>query len=280
MITTLHSVKSKIIPWRIIVLKRIGMLLTFLFVALQSFSGTPGIPEKPKVPRLVNNFTNGFISRSEEMSLETKLTDFENKTSNQITIVIIDDLAGFEPSDFATKILYEWEVGQTKEDNGVVVLVKPKTTSSKGQAFITTGYGLEGAIPDAICKRIVENELIPNFKNGDNYKGLDEATTVLMKLAIGEYNSSEYGKKKKSFPIVIIVIIIIIIVIVLPKRRNGGGGMTMSSAGWWILSSMLNSGGRSSGGWGGGSSGGGFGGGGFGGFGGGSGGGGGAGGSW
>lgn len=249
----------------------ITLFLAFLFCSIQAFPQNIPSPQDP--PRLVNNFSKqNFISRSEENQLENKLEAFANKTSNQIVIVIVDDLGGYEPYAYAVKILHDWGVGHAKEDNGVVVLIKPKTADSKGQAFISTGYGLGGAIPDAVGKRIVENELIPNFKKGDNYVGLDKATDVIMSLAVGEYNSDQYAakKKEKSLPGIVVILIIIVIIIIL-SRGNRGGGMTMSSAGW-ILGSMLGGGGRGFGG--GGSSGG------FGGFGGGSGGGGGAGGSW
>jgi uncharacterized protein len=139
------------------------------------------------------------------------------------------------------------------------------------------GYGLEGAIPDLTAKRIVENELIPNFKNNDNYTGLDKATDVLISLASGEYNSDAYGKKnKKGFPAGVLIPIIFLIIFILIRGSKGGrgGGMTMSSSGF-LLGALLGGGGRGGfGGGGGGSSGG------FGGFGGGGFGGGGAGGSW
>ncbi|HET6226447.1 MAG TPA: TPM domain-containing protein [Bacteroidia bacterium] len=279
MITTTQPAKVNTYMLNTAILNRVVLFCVCLFFSIQTFA-QEGIPPRPKPDRLVNNYTSGFISKDEEARLEQKLSDFANKTSNQIVIVIVDDLAGYEPYDFATRLGQSWGVGHEKEDNGVVVLVKTKTADGRGEVQIAPGYGLEGAIPDATAKQIVENELIPNFKNGDNYKGLDEATNVLMKLAVGEYNSDQYAKKnkKQNMPVMIIIIIVIIIVIILPKRRGGGGGMTMSSAGW-LLGSMLGGGGRRSGGFGGGF-GGGSSGGGFGGFGGGSFGGGGAGGSW
>ena len=274
MILTKQSAMVKTALFNTFFFKCVTVFITCLFIAGPVFSQDKGIPSRPNPPRLVNNFSaQNFISASEEHQLEDKLEAFANKTSNQIVIVIVDDLAGYEPYDYATRLGHSWGVGQEKEDNGVVVLIKPKSGSEKGRAFIATGYGLGGAIPDATCKQIVENELIPNFKNGNNYKGLDEATNVIMKLAVGEYNSDQYGEKhkKKGVPGIVVIIVIIIIIIII-SRGNSGGGMTMSSTGW-LLGSMLGGGGRGYGG-GGRSSGG------FGGFGGGGFGGGGAGGSW
>lgn len=276
MILTKQPVLVKTSLFNSFILKWVTLFVASMFIAVQAFSQNESIPKRPNPPRLVNNFSGqDFISPSEEQQLENKLETFANKTSNQIVVVIVDDLAGYEPYEYATKLGQSWGVGQEKQDNGVVVLIKPKIGSEKGRAFIASGYGLGGAIPDATCKQIVENELIPNFKNGDNYKGLDEATNVIMKLAVGEYNSDQYGEKhkKKALPAIVVLIIIIVIIIILAKG-NSGGGMTMSSNGW-LLGALLNSGSRGFGGGGGGGSSGGFGG-----FGGGGFGGGGAGGSW
>ncbi|HRG38980.1 MAG TPA: TPM domain-containing protein, partial [Bacteroidia bacterium] len=213
MILTKQPVKVKVSLFNTFVLKYMAVFIASFFISLQAFSQYQGIPLKPSPPRLVNNFSGqDFISPGEQQQLEGKLEKFANQTSNQIVIVIVDDLAGYEPYEYATKIGQYWGVGQEKQDNGVVVLIKPKKGSEKGRAFIASGYGLGGAIPDATCKQIVENELIPNFKKGDNYKGLDEATNVIMKLAVGEYNSDQYGAKhkKKGLPVIIVIIIIIV----------------------------------------------------------------------
>ena len=87
---------------------------------------------------------------------------------------------------------------EKKKDNGIVILIKP--TGGKGQrkTFIATGDGLGGAIPDFICKEIVDNEMLPNFKNKKFYEGLSQALVVLTKLSKGEYNFKDYQKKNKE----------------------------------------------------------------------------------
>lgn len=252
-------------------------LFNIIWITL-GFAENTGIPERPSPPRLVNNLSKempNFISSDEEARLEKKLENFANQTSNQIAIVIVDDLGGDEPWHYATELIQKWGIGQAKEDNGVVILIKPTGNAGQRNLFIAVGYGLEGAIPDLTTKQIRENEMYPYFKKGEFYTALDKATDVLMALAKGEYNSSAYAKKnKKNSPfLVVIIIAVVVIIIILRSRKGGGGGVNMGSAGWYILGSVLNSGG---GGWsgGGGSSGG------FGGFGGGGAGGGGSGGNW
>lgn len=287
MITTRQPAKGIITPstissFRRFAFKFIAVFLTGLLFSFSSFAqaDAEGIPDRPNPPRLVNNLSKerpNLLSAQEADQLERKLEDFANQTSNQIVVVITDDLKGLEPYDFATRLGHKWGVGQAKMDNGLVILIKPTDNESgKHVLTIAVGYGLEGAIPDLTTKQIREEEMNPYFKSGDFYTGLDKGTDVLMALAKGEYNSDAYGKKKKNkgFPFAVLIPILVIIIIAARNRRGGGGGMTMSSSGF-LLGALLGGGGRGSGGgFGGGSSGG------FGGFGGGGFGGGGSSGSW
>ncbi|MEO6904573.1 MAG: TPM domain-containing protein [Bacteroidia bacterium] len=256
-------------------------LSIFLFSAFSIYAQSGEIPERPNPPRLVNNLSKempNFLSAQEQSQLEQKLVNFANKTSNQIVIVIVDDLEGLEPYDYATRLGHKWGVGQAKFDNGVVILIKPTGGEGQRQLFIAVGYGLEGAIPDLTTKRIRENEMNPYFKKGEFYTGLDKGTDVIMALATGEYNSDAYAKKtSQRIPAGIIIPLILIILFIIFKSQGGGkggnnGGLTMGAAGFLLGSSFGRGGGG--GGFGGGSSGG------FGGFGGGGFGGGGSGGSW
>ena len=248
-----------------------------------SYSGcyANDIPDRPSPPRLVNDFAN--ILRSEEViNLEGKLLEFNNQTSTQIAIVIVNDLHGYDRAEFTYRLAEKWGVGQKGKDNGIVVMVKPKTISSPGQAFIATGYGLEAVVPDAIAKRIVEVEMIPEFKANNYYAGLNSATDVLISLTKGEFTKEDYNQrtaKKETYslsPILSLIFIIFFFIFFVIVRRGRQHSIGRSVP-FWIALSMLGSSHRSSGGsFGNFSSGGG----GFGGFGGGSFGGGGAGGSW
>lgn len=265
--------------------KSVWILSFFLLFALKISALDSEIPQRPDPPRLVNDFS-GVLSKSQVNSLESKLRAFNDTTSNQIAIVIVNSLNNYDPASFAYEIGETWGVGQGNFNNGVVVLIKPKTSSSdRGKAFIAVGYGLEPAIPDALAKRIVENEMIPNFEQNDYYKGLDKATDVLMQLASGEISEEGYNKSKENSGILAFLpfIIIGIIFLLIRASRNRSHSIGKNVPFWtalWLASSMSS---RNSGHWTGFSGGGGGfggGGGGFGGFGGGSFGGGGAGGSW
>ena len=258
--------------------------IILLLVILQGgIIAAQDIPDKPYPPRLVNDFA-GILNSNEINTLERKLVAFDDTTSTQIAIVTVNDLGGYDRSDFAFRLAEKWGIGQKGLNNGVLILVKPKTNTSDGQVFIAPGYGLEGAIPDLTCEDIIDYEMIPSFRNEDYYGGLDKAASTLMSLASGEFKADEYGKKAAgdSGGLVPFIIIVIVIIIIMSMRSKGGKNQRhISDKGLplWLLLSMMNSGGsRHSSNWGGFS--GGRGGGGFGGFGGGSFGGGGAGGSW
>ena len=244
------------------------------------------IPERPVPPRLVNDFVR-LLKPEEANSLERRLVAFNDSTSTQITIVIVPSLGGFDKSDYAQRLGEKWGVGRKGLNNGIIILVKPKTTESNGDACIAPGYGLEGVIPDITCGEIIDNEVLPAFRKGDYYGGLSKATITLMSLARGEFTAAQYGQSAKKstgknapFGLVLFVIFIIIAMI---SGRSGGShnkGIGTGALPFWLLMGMMGSGRDShSGSWGG-FSGGGGGDGGFGGFGGGSFGGGGAGGSW
>lgn len=247
-----------------------------------SMAQNPDIPEPPKPQKLVTDFAN-FLSPEEVNGLENKLVEYNNTSSTQIAVVIVKSLNGYEPSDFAVRILEKWGIGQKGKDNGILILVKPKTADEEGKIAISTGYGVEHLVTDALAKTIIDKEMIPAFKAGSFYRGIDNAVNTLISLTRGEFTADQYmakGKQKKSGKGSFIVIAIILIVIFSLFKNKGGGGSHMSSRSdlpLWMLMGMLGSSG-SRGSFGGFSGGGG--GGGFGGFGGGSGGGGGASGSW
>ena len=144
------------------------------------------VPPVPNPPRLVNDFA-GIFSADQVKELEDSLVAFDRRTSNQIAVVTMADLGGMEPAQMAYEIGEQWGVGGKEHRNGVVILVKPKN-DTRGQAFIATGYGLEGALPDATCKRIVERCMIPYFKQNDYYGGVKKAVSMIKPIAAGEYS--------------------------------------------------------------------------------------------
>lgn len=253
-------------------------------VALSLYSQE--IPERPNPPKLVNDFA-GVLAPDEIGSLESKLVEFNDSTSTQIAVVIVKDLGNYDANQFAYEIGQKWGVGQKGKNNGLVILVKPKTIDFRGYAAISVAYGLEELVPDALGKRIVENEMIPRFKENDYFGGISAAVNVLIDLTKGKYTADQYSKKSANkkgitFGFIVFSFFLIILISALAGNKNNSQRHTLGRKGsdipfWMLLGGIMGSS-RSSGGssWGNFSSGSG----GFGGFGGGSFGGGGASGSW
>ncbi|WP_346862782.1 TPM domain-containing protein [uncultured Draconibacterium sp.] len=257
-----------------------------ILIALLGFTtvSLAQIPDRPTPQRLVNDFAH-VLSKDQVNQIENSLTDFARKTSTQFVIVTVPDLQGYDKADFAYQIGEKWGVGQKGKDNGLVVLLKPKTNNSRGEIFIATGYGLEGVLPDAILNgAVVDNEMIPRFKQNDYFGGLAAGLNVMMDIAGGEYTAENYKEKvssSRSGGIPFLIILFVVIFSLFGRSRSRRMYSPGRSLPFWLAMGMMSGGGRSSGSFGNFSSGsGGFGGGGFGGFGGGSFGGGGAGGSW
>jgi uncharacterized protein len=263
---------------------KIKYTLLILLTVISINTIAQDFPKKSNPPRIVNDYAN-FLSVQENQALENKLVQFNNQTSTQIAIVIVKSLDGYDPFSYANGLGENWGIGQKGKDNGILILVKPKYQNSKGEVFIATGYGVEGAVPDAITKRIVNNEIIPYFKQGMYFKGLDEATNRIIELTKGEYTAEQYREATKrsgsgsAIPGGVIFLIIIVFSFIGRARRARHYSVGHSVP-FWIAMGMMSSNRSHGGSYGNFSSGGGSFGGGFGGFGGGSFGGGGAGGSW
>ncbi len=263
-------------------MKKLSYIIILLFIGFSSYS--QDFPDKPSTPRLVNDFA-AFLSPTEAQQLEQRLTEFSNQTSTQIAIVIVKTINGYDPSQYATELAEKWGIGQKGKDNGLLILVKPKTDNEKGEVYIATGYGLEDVIPDITCNHIVQKEIIPRFKEQRYAEGLNAAVTTIMDLSRGKFTADQYNKKAGNSQGTIIGLFFIMMIgfmvfsaIARKKAHTLGSGGTGSNLGFWALLAMMSAGNsRGSGsGWSDFSSGGGS----FGGFGGGSFGGGGSGGSW
>lgn len=257
--------------------KHFWFLFSLLLFSINSFAEDDIIPARPTPPRLVNNLSKefpDFLSGTEQAQLEEKLVKFNDSTSNQVAIVIVDDIGDYDANEFAVKLFNKWGIGQQGKNNGVLILIKPTGSAGERAVYILVGKGLEGAIPDITAKKIVENEIIPRFKTQNYYDALSSATDVIMALAKGEFNHTDYGKARqpeKKTPVFLILILLVLFLsyIFRGRRSYSIGGTGRHYGGGWHGGGGFFGGG-----------GGGFGGGGFGGFGGGSSGGGGAGGRW
>lgn len=195
----------------------IGFCLS-LIVTLQA----QNFPTQPNPPRLVNDFAN-VLSASENEALEQKLMAYDDSTSTQIAIVIIESLEGAEVGSYAAELGEKWGVGSKKNHNGVMILMAKK----EHKVTIRTGYGVEEKLGAIITDRIIQNKLVPNFKAGNFYQGFDEATDEMILRLSGMYVNDEQGDNNaKPIPKWVIILFIIIVFFILPMIFRGGGGGT------------------------------------------------------
>jgi len=241
------------------------------------------IPKKPALQTSVYDYID-LLSKQQQNSLNQKLVSYSDSTSTQIVIAIIASTNGENINYLGAKWGQEWGIGQEGKDNGILMIL----ARDDRKIAINTGYGVEGTLTDALSKRIIENIILPEFRGGDYYAGLNKGSDVIFQVLNGEFQEERTFGTDEGFPISSIMpfIIFVVILFILWRRKNhdddgsGGGRKGLSPWDMIILSNMGRSNG-SSGGFGGSSGGGSFGGGGFGGgFGGGGFGGGGASGGW
>ncbi|WP_170067816.1 TPM domain-containing protein [Flavipsychrobacter stenotrophus] len=266
------------------VVRLLVLIVAFLVAGFNVMAEDKVYPDKPNPERLVNDFAH-VLNEGQINDLESKLVDFANTTSTQITIVTISNLGGHDISEYSVHLFNEWGLGQAGKNNGVLILLTLDDGYGKKREWTTVGKGLQGVLTDAKTGQIFRNEMVPAFKVNDYYTGLAKGADAIIAVTKGEYSAdgSEPHKRKKSGRGFIIVIIIFgVMILATRNRRGGGGGGGRGGGGGFgdlatglLLGSMLNGGRGGGGGFGGGDSGGGFGG-----FGGGSTDGGGAGGSW
>lgn len=267
------------------VFHKLFVLVTFLF-SVSLFSQGYKIPETPKFQTSVYDYI-GLLSSSQKTNLESKLVRYSDTTSTQIVVAIISSTEGENINYLAANWGEKWGIGDAEKDNGILVLL----AKDDRKIAIQNGKGVEHLLTDFQSKRIIDRVIIPEFRKGNFYAGLDKGSTYIFRTLMGEFKGTRQQESKGFDPGVIIFVIFIIIFFILISRgnknnRGGGKRYRRGSVADTILDTIILSnagrgGGSFGGGFGGGSSGGSFGGGGFGGgFGGGSFGGGGASGGW
>lgn len=219
----------------------------------------------PAPARYLNDYAQ--LTRPEFAEHENEvLADFERKTSNQILVAIFHKMdSDSSVEDFTTRAYHAWRVGQKEISNGAVLFIFVQDRKTQ----IVTGYGLEGALPDATCKQIIETDIVPAFKQGAYEAGLSAAVDSMLKAAAGEYKGTgttvyqtqhpagSAAPTSSGFPIFPIILIALVFLFMLRRGRGTVYGSSgMSNIGWFVAGNLLGGGGRSSGGWGGGGGGG------------------------
>jgi len=149
------------------------------------------VPERPE-GRVTDR--TGTLTRDQVKALDQKMASFERETSNQIAVLMIPSLEGDSLEDYSIRLAEKWKIGQEGRNNGVILLI----VKNDHKLRIEVGYGLEGALPDALAGTIIRNEIGPRFREGQFYQGIDAGVNAIIAATKGEYKARPI---KKSSPI-------------------------------------------------------------------------------
>jgi uncharacterized protein len=184
----------------------------------------------PAPAQYFNDYAN-VVSSSTVSQLNRQLEQFERDSSCQIVVAVYSKMqTDSSMEDYTTRIFTSWKIGQKGKDNGAALFVFIQDR----KMFIKTGYGLEGAMPDAICKRIIENEIKPRFKTGDYDGGLTAGVNAMLAAAKGEYRGTgrTVSDNASHWGLVLFFLIIFIIIWYFQIRYGWGGGWSGGRGGW------------------------------------------------
>lgn len=135
----------------------------------------------PELSRRVTDLT-GTLAAGQVAALEGRLAAFEAERGSQIAVLIVPTTDPEDIAQFGIRVAEQWKVGREKVDDGVILIV----ARDDRRLRLEVGYGLEGAIPDAVAKRVIAETITPYFRAGDYYGGIDAGVTQLMRLIEGE----------------------------------------------------------------------------------------------
>ncbi|MCL9804638.1 TPM domain-containing protein [Flavobacterium amniphilum] len=196
------------------------------------------IPEKPSfIPPVIDSTKT--LSEIQLSQLYQKLKIYSDSTSTQVLVMMVSTTQGEDVARYATDLGQKWQIGQKGKDNGIIVLI----AKDDRKITIQTGYGIEHLLTDALSRRIIEQEIKPNFKAGNFYDGIDQGTTAIFKVMKGEYKGEPKDKDGNTAGIFFFIFIVILFIIIFARSkgnrnggRGGGGGLDLTDI--IILSSL------------------------------------------
>jgi uncharacterized protein len=244
------AVRKARFNWGILILLVAGMLITPALA--QTFPALTG--------RVVD--AASILKPEERAALEAKLKAYEDKTSDQVVVATVRSLDGTSVEDYANRLFRHWQLGQKKNDNGVLLLIAPNDRKLR----IEVGYGLEGALTDALSKVIITTAIAPQFQKGNFAGGIDAGVDAILSILTGDaeqWQRRAEVREDQTSPwesfITFLIIAIIMFNIYRSLRGSGAPGVAhrRRSGVWGIPTGGGFRGGGWSGGGGGGFSGGG-----------------------
>ena len=226
-----------------------------LLLAVPVAAAAQEIPPAPVA--YVNDYAD-LVPVEAQQRLEERLRQFDRDSSSQVVVAVFPKLPSASLEDFTVRTAQAWRVGRSDLDNGAILFVFVEDRQTR----IEVGYGLEGALTDAVSRRILEDELAPRFRAGDFAGGLEAAVDAIIRVTRGEYTAArdEPRRRRRESPPILFLLLLAVIVLLSLAGRGGLRSRTYGHGGWYRGGGSPRGRGYGGGGW---SSGGGFGGGGF-----------------
>ncbi len=227
------------------------MLRTLVLLVALAIGGTMGAAERiPPAPAQYFNDYAGVVTPAVVQELNGKLEQFEKDSSNQLLVALYPKMESDSAvEDYTVRVAQSWRVGQKKKDNGAVLFA----FMQEHQVYLQVGYGLEAVLPDATAKRIIENEIVPRFRQNDIDGGMRAAVAAMIAATKGEYKgegrthgASQPQQFSSQWGVVALFVFLILLSSLARRRNRRGFVIGGSRGGWWIPPS---GGGGNSGGW-------------------------------
>ncbi len=179
-----------------------AFLLALLLLGMATFV-------QATVPKSAGYVTDeaGILTPDQIASLRSALSEYEQRTSNQIVVLTIKSLEGQDIASYGIEVAEAWKAGQEKKDNGVILLVAPNDKKVR----IEVGYGLEGVLTDAKSAQIIRDVIRPHFRENDFYGGISNAITAIEAVIAGEY-TADPKKHQSANPFLFIIIMLVLFV--------------------------------------------------------------------
>ncbi|MBS9773767.1 MAG: TPM domain-containing protein [Tenacibaculum sp.] len=208
------------------IFKKNIFFVVLLLGVLNSLQAQFNIPEKPKIQTSVYDYV-GLLPSHQKKALENKLIKYSDSTSTQIVIGIIPSTKGEYIGMLTPRWAHKWGIGQVKEDNGIFILL----AKNDRKIWISPGYGVEHILTAGTTGDIIRNVIIPEFRTGNYYLGLNNGVDVIFNYLNGTYKAKP-NENTEEFPFFVFIIIIIALMILLfiisksgsNNRNNRGGG--------------------------------------------------------
>ncbi|WP_342058330.1 TPM domain-containing protein [Aeromonas sp. OTU364] len=191
-------------------------LLPLLLLWTAALHAAPAFP--PLSGRVVDEAA--LMSRKQAHQLTQQLAAFEKRSGIQLVVVSIDSLDGETIEEYGYQLGRHWGIGQKNKNNGVLLLI----AQDERKVRIEVGYGLEGALPDAIAANIIQTRILPAFKRGDMVAGVVAGSQGIMQALAGEYQPVDNASKEDKLGGPWLFILVVVVMLVLHHLRGGGGG--------------------------------------------------------